>query len=75
MTKHAKPLPGNRYVSQSGQIMKVRALLYEGGGISKVMIDYLDGVMRLVKMADWRALAVEPYLPREEKKREASLEV
>ncbi len=59
MTVRQKPVPGFYYINVTGQLIKVRALLYVQGMVRRVVIEYLDG--SVIKLAldewDWMDLA------------------
>ena len=49
MTVRQKPVPGFYYINLTGQLIKVRALLYVEGAVRRVILEYLDG--SVIKLA------------------------
>jgi len=41
------------YVNQTGQLIKVKLLLFSNATVKKVMFEYLDGTMKVITYADW----------------------
>jgi hypothetical protein len=56
-----KPVPGFYYVNVTGQLIKVKALLYVDGRLSRVIAEYLDGRVEYVAPADWDWLDLSCY--------------
>ena len=56
------PVVGNWYVNLTGQLLKVGAVSYEQGSISKVVIEHLSGSRTVIDVATWRLLDLEVYI-------------
>lgn len=56
-----KPVSGYFYTDRSGQLIRVRLLLYVGGEVSRVVIEYLDNQILYVSMDEWDYLELEVY--------------
>jgi len=61
MASQQTPIPGNYYVNKTGQLIKVRYILYCGGDISHVILEYLDGHRMFVELDEWRWLDLTRY--------------
>lgn len=61
MTIQHKPIPGRYYINHTGQMIKVRALLYRDGFLNKVIIEYLDGNIIHVAANEWSWLDLAIY--------------
>ncbi len=61
MSIQQKPIPGRYYINLTGQMIKVRALLYLGGSLSKVIIEYLDGSVLKIAVDEWAWLDLSMY--------------
>ena len=56
-----KPIPGRYYINHTGQMVKVRALLYRDGLLNKVIIEYLDGNIIYIAAKEWSWLDLSIY--------------
>lgn len=61
MTIQHQPIPGRYYINLTGQMIKVRALLYRDGLLNKVIIEYLDGNIIYVAADEWSWLDLSIY--------------
>ncbi len=61
MSKQKKPVPGEYYINLTGQLIKVRYLLYNQAEISLVMLEYQDGHRLSVQLDEWHWLDLKPY--------------
>jgi len=78
MSNKQEPVPGNYYVNLTGQLIKVRYLLYSGGEISMVMLEYQDGHQLKVQLDEWLWLDLRDYsdwFMGESRKRESEQEI
>lgn len=61
MSKQQQPVPGEYYINLTGQLIKVRYLLYTQAEISRIMLEYQDGHRLSVKLDEWLWLDLKPY--------------
>ena len=61
MAVQQTPIPGNYYVNKTGQLIKVRYLLYSEGDISRIILEYLDGRRMFVELEEWSWLDLVRY--------------
>ncbi len=61
MTVRQKPVPGFYYINVTGQLIKVRALLYAQGCVRRVVIEYLDGSVINLALEEWDWLDLARY--------------
>lgn len=62
MAIQQNPVVGNWYVNLTGQLLKVSAVSYELGKVSKVVIEHLSGARTIIDVATWRLLDLETYI-------------
>jgi len=65
-----KPVSGSWYVNRTGKLVKVSLLLYAGETLSRVMLEYLDGMKVVVTIDAWSRLDLRIYSLRTETKTE-----
>jgi len=78
MSNKREPVPGNYYVNLTGQLIKVRYLLYSGCEITMVMLEYQDGHQLKVQLDEWLWLDLRDYsdwFMGESSKRESEREI
>lgn len=61
MSTQQKPIPGRYYINLTGQMIKVRALLYFEGSLNKVVMEYLDGGVIHIDVDEWDWLDLSMY--------------
>lgn len=61
MTVRQKPVPGFYYINLTGQLIKVRALLYVDGRVRRVVLEYLDGSVIKLALEEWDWLDLARY--------------
>jgi len=61
MPKQQQPVPGEYYINLTGQLIKVRYLLYKQDVISLILLEYQDGHRMSVKLDEWNWLDLKPY--------------
>lgn len=61
MATQQTPIPGNYYVNKTGQLIKVRYILYSDGDVSRVILEYLDGHRMSVELEEWSWLDLTRY--------------
>jgi hypothetical protein len=62
MAIQQKPVVGNWYVNLTGQLLKICAVSYEAGAISKVVIEFLSGKKLILDLDKWNLLDLETYI-------------
>lgn len=58
-----EPIPGYWYANIKGQLMQVRAVLYEGARPSRTIFEYINGRRETVKLTDWYRLDLSLHSP------------
>ena len=61
MSIQQKPIPGRYYINLTGQMIKVRAILYFEGSLNKVVMEYLDGGVIHIDADEWDWLDLSMY--------------
>jgi hypothetical protein len=56
-----QPVAGEYYINETGQLIKVRCVLYSDAEISMIMLQYQDGYYLTIRMDEWNWLALKPY--------------
>lgn|GEM_PF-2255436 len=54
--KNQKPLVNAWYTNLTGQLFKVRFILYSDARISHIMIEYVNGTCQTINMHEWECL-------------------
>lgn len=70
MATMQKPISGSWYVNRTGKLVKVSLLLYAGEVLSRVMLEYLDGMKVVITKDAWSRLDLRIYSLRTETKTE-----
>jgi hypothetical protein len=66
-----KPIAGYWYTNIVGQLVQVRALLYSGGRLSRVALEYANGKRDFVDLTNWYHLDLALHSPRVERRERA----
>ncbi len=61
MAVKQEPVPGYYYINLTGQLIKVKALLYVEGGLQRVVVEYLDGKVLNIRLDEWNWLDLSVY--------------
>lgn len=56
------PAVGTWFVNQTGQLMKVKLVMFTEERLQRVLIQYLDGSTKLIKEEDWFNLKLNKHL-------------
>ena len=64
-----QPIPGYWYANIVGQLMQVRAVLYEGLQCTRVTLEYINGRKECVDMDGWYRLDLSLHSPGIERRR------
>lgn len=62
MAIQQNPVVGNWYVNLTGQLLKVCAVSFELGALSKVVIEHLSGAKTIIEIGTWQLLDLETYI-------------
>lgn len=62
MAIKTKAIINNWYVNLTGQLIKVVALGYSEGQLSKVVIEYINGKRQIIGIDTWNLLDLEMHL-------------
>ena len=62
MAIQQKPLISTWYVNLTGQLIKVLALGYSDGQLSRVVIEYINGKRQIIGIDTWYLLDLEMHL-------------
>ncbi len=68
MAIKTKPLINHWYVNLTGQLIKVVAVGYHEGELSKVVIEYINGKRQIIGIDTWNLLDLEMHLYRAAKR-------
>ncbi|MDR2878150.1 MAG: hypothetical protein LBV36_08975 [Chromatiales bacterium] len=74
MSARQKPVVGNWYMNMAGQLIKVWALGYTSGRLSRVVIEHLNGKRKILSLSDWWSLELEIHLYRTTRRKHNSSE-
>ncbi len=61
MAVRQEPVPGYYYINLTGQLIKVKALLYVDGSLGRVVVEYLDGKILNIRLDEWNWLDLSVY--------------
>ena len=61
MPINQSPVPGHYYVNLTGQLIKVRCMLYNQSELTFVRLEYQDGHQLTVGIDEWNWLDLRPY--------------
>lgn len=61
MAVKQQPVPGFYYINLTGQLIKVRALVYNDGSLARVVVEYLDGRRVHLPLDEWNWLELDRY--------------
>ena len=67
-----KPIPGYWYANIKGQLMQVRAVLYEGTKANRTILEYINGRRETVAIDDWYRMDLSLHSPGIEQRRNRS---
>lgn len=56
------PIVGTWFVNQTGQLIKVKLLMFNDENLQRVLIQYLDGTTKLIKEEDWFCLKLNKHI-------------
>lgn len=62
MAIQQKPVVGNWYVNLTGQLLKICAVSYDTGTLSKVVIEFLSGKKLILDLERWYMLDLDTYI-------------
>lgn len=56
------PIVGGWFVNLTGQLIKVKLVMYEQDKLHRVLIQYLDGTIKLINKDDWFCLKLNKHI-------------
>ena len=56
------PIVGTWFVNQTGQLIKVKLLMFNEEKLHRVLIQYLDGSTKLINNEDWFCLKLNKHI-------------
>ena len=56
MHHHQDPIINNWYVNLTGQLFKVRMVVYSLEGMGSLVIEYIDGSKQIISRQEWDCL-------------------
>lgn len=56
------PTVGAWFVNMTGQLIKVKLLIFNKNKLQRVLIQYLDGSTKLIKEEDWYCLKLNKHI-------------
>ena len=56
------PTVGTWFVNQTGQLIKVKLLMFDDVQLQRVLIQYLDGTTKLINKKDWFYLKLNKHI-------------
>lgn len=62
MSIKQNPMVGNWYVNLTGQLLKVSAVGYDMGKLTKVVVEFLSGKRLILDLDKWYLLDLETYI-------------
>jgi len=57
-----EPEVGSWFINRTGKLMKVKLIMFHHEQIEKVMIEYLEGVNKIVAIDDWYHLELNRHI-------------
>ena len=62
MFRIQNPIVGAWFVNMTGQLIKVKLVMYDKDMLHRVLIQYLDGTMKLINTDDWYCLKLNKQI-------------
>jgi len=56
------PTVGTWFVNLTGQLIKVKLVMFDEAQLHRVLIQYLDGTTKLINREDWLCLKLNKHL-------------
>ena len=56
------PTVGTWFVNMTGQLIKVKLIMFNKNKLQRVLIQYLDGSTKLIKKEDWYCLKLNKHI-------------
>ena len=57
-----EPIVGTWFVNMTGQLIRVKLLMFSNNTLHRVLVQYLDGSTKSINHDDWRSLKLNPHL-------------
>lgn len=62
MFRIQNPIVGAWFVNMTGQLIKVRLVMYDRDMLHRVLIQHVDGTMKLINTDDWFSLKLNKQI-------------
>ena len=62
MFRIQNPIAGAWFINTSGRLIKVRLIMFDKGIVHRVLIQYVDGTMKLISENDWFCLKLNKQI-------------
>lgn len=63
MLLQQKPIPGYWYSNSSGQLIQVRAILYQAGNRHRIVLEDICGKRESIDIGDWQGMDLVLHSP------------
>ena len=57
-----EPIVGTWFVNMTGQLIRVKLLMFSNNKLQRVLVQYLDGSTKSINSDDWLNLKLNPHL-------------
>ena len=57
-----EPIVGTWFVNMTGQLIRVKLLMFSNNKLQRVLVQYLDGSTKSINTDDWLNLKLNPHL-------------
>lgn len=57
-----EPIVGTWFVNMTGQLIRVKLLMFSNNKLQRVLVQYLDGSTSSINSDDWLNLKLNPHL-------------
>lgn len=57
-----EPVVGTWFVNMTGQLIRVKLLMFSNNKLQRILVQYLDGSTKSINNNDWLNLKLNPHL-------------
>lgn len=57
-----EPIVGTWFVNTTGQLIRVKLLMFSNNKLQRILVQYLDGSTKSINNDDWLNLKLNPHL-------------
>lgn len=57
-----EPIVGTWFVNMTGQLIRVKMLMFSNNKLQRILVQYLDGSTKSINSDDWLNLKLNPHL-------------